>query len=681
MSGIKHFIKRFIKYFAVPVDSAVATPINNGELFFDLSNHAPYPGPVASDPYPNINDSPHVATIKGAVFSAVILAFVGNLIIQSYKRLRKKEAVSTYFFFERFRAIEQYLKTTREIDDDKCCPEILLATAFYYNPDLSSFVLRWRRMLATLTGSKRYLRLKEYFNQQNALGETEKDILERMYQQINQKLADYINKNKDQYGEWSVKKHAGKWILWQKKPTLWKKNKIKSEKIEQGRAKTIARRVWGFIEVRLDELEKASYIFWIAVFIFYFFAGVGVLGTIVWPPVAIAGVFLLGIWGIKFSVKLIETLKKVKSSAKSSVVSDENSLSLEDVKHHMQLMQLRKFQDQNDQNSLLLIDKANDNQILSKNKSGKVDLYEEIYNVLDKRWKLRIVGAILNGFVSGFFKISFISWLLFSAIGLTVSISPLGLSIVAGGTLLLGIAYGIYSACKHFKSNNTQLENRHKLLLQLKKQSREIPDISLRKCDRLFRRGDLNKTSWALTKQVFKRVWVGLVGIGTGILLLKLSAYGVTNAVLFAVLGITTASIAFLPIMSVFLTGGLLYAAWRVYDYHIESQERQLDLVMNSLSRPLFMSQEVTQVVEDTKNTSSIPNAEGKSLEKQALNNLTVQLSWKKAISPKSNTREGRRASFSAFFEPAEPEDSRSIGLVRSQSCSGDLNTVRCIKK
>ena len=576
MNKRNFFANGIIENVVIPIDSALATPFNNAELFSELENKIHYPGPDASDPYPNINDSPHSAAIKEGAFALALLSIIGNLIIQFYKRIRKKEAISSYFFFEKLPDIEEYLKSASGSESDKCSPEVLLATAYYYNPDLSSIVLGWRRAWATLTRSNRYLILNKYLRDQLASNK-KKEILENIYQQINKNLASYINE-KEIYGEWEAKQHAGKWMIRPKVlPEFLKKLDGEAKKTKANQNKTIAQRVGSFISARFDELTKASFVYWIGVFIFYLIPGVGVIGAVVWPPILIAGVFLLGMWISKGVTKAIQARKKQPQLNESASSQDDNAWSLEVINHHIHVAALSK-------GNICL---------------GDSNLFKGMDEVLEKRKNMIFVGAILNGFIGGFFQVAFVSWLLFAAIGLVVSISPIAFAIIAASTLLSGISWGVYSAWQHLKSNDILLKNRDKLWNELKEHPEEqpikIPDISLREYDRLFRRGDSNKTTWTVIKQVFKRAWVGFVGIGTGILVLKLSAYGVTTSILSAV-GIS-ASIAFFPIMGLFLGGGLLYAAWRVYEYHLESQETQFDNVINSLSHPLFKSNQKEVVV------------------------------------------------------------------------------------
>lgn len=135
-----NFWNRIVLYFISPIDNALATPVNNFEFFYDLKSYQPYPGPDAKDPYPNINDSSNATFIKGGVAALGVISLISALIIGFYKQLRKKEAVSHYFFFEKLPDIKEWLKKSASENEDST--EVLLATAYYYNPDLSTFVLR-----------------------------------------------------------------------------------------------------------------------------------------------------------------------------------------------------------------------------------------------------------------------------------------------------------------------------------------------------------------------------------------------------------------------------------------------------------------------------------------------------------------------------------------------------------
>ena len=110
MKILKFFADWIIKYVVVPLDSFFATPFNNAEMLSELKSKTPYPGFNTNHPYPNINDSPHSAAIKEGAFASALLSILGNFIIQFYKRLRKKEAASPYFFFEKLPGIKAYLE-------------------------------------------------------------------------------------------------------------------------------------------------------------------------------------------------------------------------------------------------------------------------------------------------------------------------------------------------------------------------------------------------------------------------------------------------------------------------------------------------------------------------------------------------------------------------------------------
>lgn len=194
---------------------------------------------------------------------------------------------------------------------------------------------------------------------------------------------------------------------------------------------------------------------------------------------------------------------------------------------------------------------------------------------------------------------------MFAALGLVVTLNPVGTLIVAAVTVVLGMAYGIYSARKNYSSNASVLKDRTGQLSWLKENNAKIPDISLQEYDRLFRRGKTDKIAWTYTKQVFKRAWVSLTRIGTGILFLKLISFGVTTAIIGA-LGITAIS-SFLPLAGILLLSGLIFAGWHVYQYQLESKESQLDNVMKSLSH-LFLIRKCPQEIADDENNSRRKN-------------------------------------------------------------------------
>ncbi|MGC1854025.1 MAG: hypothetical protein WA659_01430 [Candidatus Aquirickettsiella sp.] len=558
MINKSNFWDKFLNYFISPVDSTVATPVNNVEFIYDQGNQRRYPGPDANHPYPNINDSPSAAFIKGGIATLGFMSVIGAIIIKFYQRLRKKEMHSHYFFFERLPDIKEWLKRRPE---SECSPEILLAAAYYSNPDLPPVVLWWRRSWASLTRSSDYVALKKYLQAKSTIGKETKNNLKEIYQQINENFALYISEKKE-YDQWEAKEKDGKWIVRRKaSPTsIAGSNESSPRPSKAEKNKTIGQKVWNFIDERINELALASFAYWIGVFIFYLLAGVGVIGVVVWPPILIAGVVLAGLW----ITKVIQHQKKSVLNSHHLIHEDDDTRLLEEIKHQ------------------LLIESLSQQKVNFKNSK----LYNDIGKTLQKRQRMIFVGCIFNGFIGGFFKISFSSWLIFAALGLVVTLNPLGLAIVAVATLVLSIAYGIYSAMKNYKSQISLLELKNKQLTVLKENDAEIPDISLREYDRLFRRGKPDNSIWSTTKQLLKRAWVGLIRLGTGILFLKLTGFGVTTAIL-GVLGIT-AGIAALPLIGILLAGGLIFAGWHIYQYHLESQERQLDHVMNSLSSPLF---------------------------------------------------------------------------------------------
>lgn len=569
MRNRSSFWDKFINYFIAPVDNTVATPVNNFEFMDDLKNHLAYPGPNASDPYPNINDTPNAASMKGGIATLGVVSVIGAVTIKFYQRLRKKEMHSHYFFYERLSAIKAWLKVRPE---SKCSPEILFAAAYYYNPDLSPLVL-WFRRWASLARSSDYLELKKYLQDQSTTGKKTQDSLKELFQQINENFALYISEKKE-YGHWIAEEKDGKWIVRRKASpaSIAGSNESNPLRSKTKKNKTLGQKVWNFIDERINELGLASFAYWIGVFIFYLFAGVGVIGgAVVFPPIIIAGVVLAGVW----ITKVIQHQKESALNFHHLIHEDDDTRLLEEIKNH------------------LLIESLSQKKVNFKSSR----LCNDIEKTLQKRQRMIFVGCIFNGFIGGCFKISFSSWLIFAALGLVVTFNPLGLAIVAGGTLVLGIAYGIYSAWRNFKSQVSLHEGNVSQLNTLKKDNFEIPDISLREYDRLFRRGKPDNSFGSTTKQFLKRAWIGLTRVGTGILLLKLTGFGVATAILGA-LGIT-AGIAALPLIGILAAGGLIFAGYYIYQYHLESQERQLDQVMNSLSYPLLSEYKIAAANEN----------------------------------------------------------------------------------
>lgn len=196
-----------------------------------------------------------------------------------------------------------------------------------------------RRFWAFLTRSEDYLELRKYLRKNSAHGEKIEASLIEICKKINQYLALYINgKN---YDQWIVEELDGKLIIRPEKNNelalhLLRKFKnelsLRQSKIEENKTKD--QKVWSFIEARINELGTASYFYWIAVFIFYLLAGIGVIGSVVWPPIFISGIVLGSLW----ITKIIQYQTKQQLNSHDAIHNkDDAILFLEAIKHHIQL--------------------------------------------------------------------------------------------------------------------------------------------------------------------------------------------------------------------------------------------------------------------------------------------------------------------------------------------------------
>lgn len=604
-SILANFWGRFINFIIGPIDNAVATPINNAVFLDDIDTRQAYPGPDAKDPYPVINNSSDARFIKGGILGLAIFSILAAILINFYKKLRKKEGHSHYFFFEKIPLIQEWLKNHK--NENECSPEILLATAHYYNPDIYSFVLGWRRAWAWLTQNKDYLKLQKHLKKEASEGKTKKDTLRETHKEILEKIALYINKQQ-KYGQWEVSESL---IIQPTENTkafsnqiirAWNELQNKTQTTISSHSspkKSVSEKLLDFIENRLDELAIGSYAYWIGVFAFYLLAGVGVIGIVVWPPILIAGIVLSLLWATKI-YHSIQTKSVLSSAPENESVSQETEHTL-----------LNESVTQEAEHALLL--EAIQHQIQLKALSKKsVDfknskLKKDIEKTLRKNRDLRYVWPIFNGFIRGLFTVLFVGWLLTATLGLVVTLNPIGAAILAVVLLTLAITYGLYMAVKNYRANNLAIKTREDQWKTLKKlcENQTIPDLSLEEYDRLFRRHSADKTLWTSVKQFFKRAWVGFSRIGTGILFLKLTGLSVTTAICLA-LGITV-SAAFFPMLGILLGAGVFFSAWHIYQYQLEGQQNKIDHVVKSLA------------YQSTIESNALSNTTGQDLDNQPL--------------------------------------------------------------
>lgn len=578
-----------------PIDNVIATPFNNEQFIWDLEGQNTIrPGPPdTAHPYPNINDSPNAALLRGGVFLAAVLGIVFSAFIAFYKKLRRQEGASHYFFFERL----FYLVGIDKFKDAfGNCPvpyRYLWAAAYFYNPDIPAFVLWVRRTWAFLTRNNAFKRLEKYLNSKN-MNKTKKVLLEEIYEKINEKLALFITKQK-KYGDWYIEQRQDrKWLIkpsegyfevWQNR--MLKQKKESSNSTDLNEEKTFFSYVFDFLESRLGELARASFVYWVGVFTFYFLPGIGIAASgIVWPPILIAGIFLGGLWIIKgyqiYQAKVGKQLTFDEESKQQAAVE----AFTEAVKHQLQL------------DILITQEIASGALNYAKVKFKESKLCKEIKEVLKEKNDFTIVRAIFNGFIGGCFAIFFSGWLLTSALGLVVTLNPIAVALV---TLGLGLAYGIYSATNYYKRDVKALSYIDVKFAKLKESydDIEIPNISMRACDRLFRRGTSSPTAWTATKQVFKRIWIGFIRFGTGMLFLKLLALGTTTKVLVDGLGLSI-TILLLPTLIPMLVGGLVFAGWHIWQYHCERKERKTGRIMDFfLNRSYSLDTDRTTISED----------------------------------------------------------------------------------
>ena len=649
------------------IDNLIATPVNNLIFFLSMKNNDPAPGPDAKHPYPPINNSRDQVEFKELALVGAILSVMGSIVISFYKRSREKESISNYFFFERLFPImgnEDFIH--------------LRSAAYFYNPDIYPIVLWMRRSWAFLTANSDFENLEKYLNERTK-NRAKEIVLKDIYKKINEQLALFITEQK-KYGEWSVEEKAGEWFIkpsgdylkaWRKKKEV-QDNESSTHLKEEETKRTAFSSIVNSINSRLDELGRASFAYWIGVFIFYFLPGVGVAASgIVWPPILVAGLFLVAIWATKSYASSCGNNKQLGIDVSDKENEQKTTIEfIAAVKYQILLDALLKQERK--------IDTLSYKKVKFRERSKESKLCKDIRNVLNRRSDLRFVRAIFNGFVIGCFTIFFSSWLLNSAallvIGLFVTLSPATLALVAAVvalvTLSLGLAYGIYLAVQKYNEEMVGLLDAEAKFLKLQKKYSdiEIPNISLRECDRLFRRGTTNPSGWTFTKQFFKRVWTGAIRLGTGMLFLKLLPLGTTTIVLYALYGIAVIP-AFYPMLVVMLAGGLLFSGWHIWQYHCASKEGQALRIMDFfLNRPYVLghsqsSPSPNMTAENNKNDSHI---------KSRLRNLN--LLNENEIIFKNLYNEGNRASTPTEKKCQTPKLAGRIELLRRVSSESCLN-------
>jgi hypothetical protein len=579
------------------IDNTIATPVHNEQVIWDLEHQEPCPGPDVQHPYPSINDSPYAALSKGSVIFLALFGIIFSLAVTFYRKLRRQENASQYHFFAQLQDDAELKKLLSSNSSVVSEYDIHLSIAYFYNPDIPAFILWIRRKWASMTNDNRLQDLQSYFNFMTKQPKKNKALLlEASYKKINEKLAEFIT-NKKIYGTWKAKKQTEKWTIepeanfenlqaWLEKKALPETNKSHAKQ----NTKTVWQLILDFIEIRLQELGGASFVYWIGVFVFYFLPGLGIVGGVVLPPILIASAFLLAVW----ATKIYATWHR--KQEKFNIANINNNGDPQASAMFLQLVKQQLLMDnlfiQRTATEGTPIDPANSGYVKvkfrekSREEGEEETRYEEsklckdIRETLKRRSDFRFVWSFFNGFVGGCFTIFFSFWLLGSILSLFISLSPV---VVFSITLGLGLVYGIYSAVKYYNHTMQMLLGEKAKFVKLVKEGEtfEIPNISLRECDRFFRSGKVQAMGWTAVKQVCNRAWTGFVRFGTGLLFFRLLPWGTVATILTALnMG---ALPAFSPLLIIMLTGGLFFAGWHVWQYHCVSKENQATRVMRFL--------------------------------------------------------------------------------------------------
>jgi hypothetical protein len=562
------------------IDNLVATPFNNEQYIWDLEEKQAYPGADAAHPYPSINNSAHATLLKGSLVFATLFGIFFAFFVAFYKKIRKTESLSHYFFFEHLLRLIEKKEIETLLGKSSVPIDYLYAAAHFYNPDLP-FVVRWiRQKWAALTKKAAFKNFECHLNNEIKYGKrTKAEVLNIAYKEIHEKIARFITKQ-EHYGKWAVEQQDKKWTI---NPAaeyhdLWFKTQLKTENEIQDKKtknKKIVSYLECFIEARLQELGSASFVYWVGVFAFFFLPGVGICGGIIWPPIIIASVFLMTIWATK-------GYKLYKTNSKTGPGDKNNNDAMHPIDPLIEMVKCKILLD--DFRAKRAKAELGCGKSPSKlNENKKPQLYREIKKVLNKKSDFLIIESIFNGFFSGCFTIYFSFWLLSSAVALFVVFNPIVTVALSLGTLSCGLMFGMYSAVKYYKREiKLLLVADAKLKLLEASCSIQIPNISLRECDRLFRRGTIDSTCWTTTKQFCKRSWIGFIRIGTGMLFLKLLPLGTLTTVL-SFLGFSGIIPTFFPMLLILFTGGLVFSTWYVSQYNSIGEESRALKIMNFL--------------------------------------------------------------------------------------------------
>ncbi|MES2141869.1 MAG: hypothetical protein V4471_03150 [Pseudomonadota bacterium] len=514
----------------------------------------------------------------GLAVAGVFALSVGAY-VAAYRNLRNREKVSHFFYFKRLLECKKRNEILELMGESKFDYELLSAAAHFYSPDASKFVA-WKRRFFCYGEKRKELKRLQLFLLEK--GKNKKESLDEIFLEIIEKVVVVLNKKNTNSDDVKFERKSGYAIGL----TESYRKKVFSE----------AKELWGEIEIKkspslgkavLGAMGEASFIYWLAVFVFCFIP-IGIVGGVAVPPLVIAVGIFLG------RVGLI-----VWRSRKKSTGENDNIQSDEDQKKEIFA---RKILELNKREAFINYSAGHIPSVNFK----KSQLHKELQNALNKR-RFGKFHAALQGFLEGCFFPFFAIWVLsdFAKVLLAITVGgslmgpgmPIAIGI-AIATLALGIRYGIYSAIKAVSAQEARYEKLVDKIKYLENANIKIPNLSLQAYDRLLRRYSLEEPLWTRIKKAFSRGWVIIKRLGTGSLVFRLVIWGTITACTI----IPAALMA--PIAIPFIVGfAAVFAACYYRAYTVDSKLKQTENVIDHLCHTHLMAEKDKLPITATENT------------------------------------------------------------------------------
>lgn len=479
-----------------------------------------------------INNSKYVSLFDGVfVVFGLISIFIG-VYVQQYRKLREVERNSDFFYFNRLLKLMGKEKIEEKMGKEpRFSYAILKAAAYFYPPDVSEFACKRRRIFCR--GEMRAaLNELNLFLQE---GESRKERLNEIHQEIIKITCDYLNEHPLNTGKdvnkFQVCKEGNSWSIgltdsysgyfFTKAPNLIEKDKQDTEKANKDKKNR------DFVFPILGALGRASFMYWILMFIFYFIPAAPVV-TAAAISVIPLGIALLGI----FPTLLIYNLHKAYYTNQSGQQTDAATIEEED-----KAVWVKKIVELNKKQMFIAAMQENQASVCLKDSPVMKDLH-----VLLKKRRFIQCQAIVMGFIDGCFLPFFGGWLFLDGIKVAItyatcstaamaSFTPIGLvatAVIAAVTLSLGLFYGICSARKANQEHKKRFDFLDDKIARLKKEAPNLKVLNLELCayDRLFRRLDASQPMWTKIKKGLNRLLVIVRRLGTGSLVFRLVIWG-----------------------------------------------------------------------------------------------------------------------------------------------------------